>query len=122
MPFSSPGDLPKPGIEPMSPVLAGGFFLTESPEKSIYFRSQLLGPVRFPGLSELYDTLKFCSSSSIVKSLLLSLIVKALIVQLNQSGREPTLWGKPDCLDRLCYFRFVCLFLMPFSVALGISL
>ena len=122
MPFSSPGDLPKPGIEPMSPVLAGGFFLTESPEKSIYFRSQLLGPFRFPGSSKLYETLKFCSSSSIVKSLLLSLIVKALIVQLYQSGREPTLWGKPDCLDRLCYFRFVCLFLMPFSVALGISL
>ena len=26
LPFPSPGDLPDPGIEPVSPVLAGGFF------------------------------------------------------------------------------------------------
>ena len=26
LPFPSPGDLPNPGIEPMSPALAGGFF------------------------------------------------------------------------------------------------
>ena len=29
VPFSSPGDLPNPGIEPVSPALAGGFFTTE---------------------------------------------------------------------------------------------
>ena len=29
--FPSPGDLPTPGIEPMSPTLAGGFFTTEPP-------------------------------------------------------------------------------------------
>ena len=29
LPFPSPGDLPNPGIEPMSPALAGGFFTTE---------------------------------------------------------------------------------------------
>ena len=36
MPFSSPGDLPHPGIEPvslMSPALAGGFFATVPPGK-----------------------------------------------------------------------------------------
>ena len=36
MPFSSPGDLPDPGIETaclMSPALAGGFFTTEPPGK-----------------------------------------------------------------------------------------
>ena len=31
--FSSLGDLPDPGIEPMSPVLVGGFFTTEPPGK-----------------------------------------------------------------------------------------
>ena len=34
LPFSSPGDLPDPRIEPMSlvsPALAGGFFIAESP-------------------------------------------------------------------------------------------
>ena len=34
LPFPSPGDLLHPGIEPMSPALAGGFFTTEPPGKS----------------------------------------------------------------------------------------
>ena len=29
LPFPSPGDLPNPGMELMSPALAGGFFTTE---------------------------------------------------------------------------------------------
>ena len=29
LPFPSPGDLPKQGIEPTSPALVGGFFTTE---------------------------------------------------------------------------------------------
>ena len=36
LPFPSPGDLSNPGIEPESPVspaLAGGFFITEPPGK-----------------------------------------------------------------------------------------
>ena len=32
--FPSPGDLPDPGIEPMSLALLGGFFTTESPGKA----------------------------------------------------------------------------------------
>ena len=32
--FPSPGDLPGPGIKPISPALAGGFFTIEPPEKS----------------------------------------------------------------------------------------
>ena len=36
LPFSTPGDLPDPGIEPVSlvsPALAGGFFTSEPPGK-----------------------------------------------------------------------------------------
>ena len=33
LPFSSPGDLSDPEIEPESPALAGGFFTTELPGK-----------------------------------------------------------------------------------------
>ena len=29
LPLLSPGDLPNPGIKPVSPALAGGFFTTE---------------------------------------------------------------------------------------------
>ena len=39
LPLPTPGDLSDPGIEPMSPVLAGGFFTTEppgSPSKQIF--------------------------------------------------------------------------------------
>ena len=35
LPSPSPGHLPDPGIEPMSPVLAGGFFTTEPPGKPV---------------------------------------------------------------------------------------
>ena len=31
LPFSSAGDLPNPGIEPVSPALVGRFFITEPP-------------------------------------------------------------------------------------------
>lgn len=73
------------------------------------------------------NILKLCSSSSVVKSLLLSLIVKAQIVQLYQSGREPILWGKQDYLDKLCYFIFVCLsgsrhLVFRESLQIGVSL
>jgi len=33
LPFPSPGDLPQPEIEPMSPALAGRFFTAEPPGK-----------------------------------------------------------------------------------------
>ena len=33
LPFPSLEDLPNPGIKPMSPALAGGFFTTEPPGK-----------------------------------------------------------------------------------------
>ena len=36
LPFPSPGDLPNPGVEPVSrasPALSGGFFTTEPPGK-----------------------------------------------------------------------------------------
>ena len=34
LPFPSPGDLPNPGMEPASPILADGFFTTEPPGKT----------------------------------------------------------------------------------------
>ena len=31
LPFPSSGDIPHPGIKPMSPVFAGGFFISAAP-------------------------------------------------------------------------------------------
>ena len=36
LPFPPPGDLPDPGIEPVSSALAGGFFTTEPTERIFY--------------------------------------------------------------------------------------
>ena len=35
LPFPNPGDLPDPGIEPVSPALVGRFFTTEPPGKHL---------------------------------------------------------------------------------------
>ena len=35
LPFSSAGDLPDPGTEPVSPALVGVFFTTEAPGKPL---------------------------------------------------------------------------------------
>jgi len=35
LPFLRPGDLPNPGIDPVSPPLPGGFFTIEPPGKSL---------------------------------------------------------------------------------------
>ena len=36
LPFPSPGDVPNPGIEPASPALVCGFFITEQSVPSLY--------------------------------------------------------------------------------------
>ena len=50
LPFPSTGDLPDPGIEPMSPVLVGGFFTTEPLGKPTY--TPYLAQNRFSILAE----------------------------------------------------------------------
>ena len=35
LPFSSPGDLPDPGIKPATAALAGGIFTAQPPEKPL---------------------------------------------------------------------------------------
>ena len=44
LPFPPPGDLPDPGIEPMSPAMAGEFFITEQPGKPVTYKILLLPP------------------------------------------------------------------------------
>ena len=43
--FPPPGDLPNPGIKPISPALAGRFFITEPPGKLVLiYRCMYLVP------------------------------------------------------------------------------
>ena len=44
LPFPPPGDLPDPGIKPVSPAssaLTGGFFTTEAPGKPLTIRAKI---------------------------------------------------------------------------------
>ena len=41
LPLPFPGDLPNPGIEPMTPALAGGIFIIEPPGKPLHLRDIL---------------------------------------------------------------------------------
>ena len=49
LPFPSPGNLPNPGIKPMSLALAGRFFTTESPGKHPKERPEQNGRIRTLG-------------------------------------------------------------------------
>ena len=44
LPLLSPGDCPDPGIEPTSPALASGFFITEPPGKAQFIAHLSLQP------------------------------------------------------------------------------
>ena len=60
LPFPSPGDLPNPGLKPMSPALAGRFFTTESPGKPLFKITELKVTASF-----LYFHTHFCFSPAI---------------------------------------------------------
>ena len=47
-PFSSPGDLSNPGIEPVSPALADGFITTEPPGKPSLSGNNVQNQAKFP--------------------------------------------------------------------------
>ena len=55
LPFPPPGDLPDLGIEPASPALAGGFFITEPPGNPYVtlglMKASLFPPKKYPLLS-----------------------------------------------------------------------
>ena len=46
--FLPPGDIPDPGIEPVSPALAGRFFTTEPPGKPVAWLTQHLFSENLP--------------------------------------------------------------------------
>ena len=56
MEFSSPGNLPNPGIELVSPALAGGFFTTEAPGKPRFPAPLHLSPFSPPDRNRWVDS------------------------------------------------------------------
>ena len=68
LPFPPPGDLRNPGIESMSPALAGRFVTTEIPGKPMYKNTNYLVPVLVDQLSAGWVTMGlpgwFCGSGA----------------------------------------------------------
>ena len=79
LPFSSPRDLPDPGIELTFLALAGGFFITEPPGKSIQFSSvQSLSRVRHfatPWTAARQASLSITNSQSLPKLITIELVM-----------------------------------------------
>ena len=85
LPFPSPGDLPDPRIEPISPALAGGFFTTEplrKPNLTIlpscigirrFWEIKLLEESVYLSLVHMVEVLIFCFFSLDTKSLISNL-------------------------------------------------
>ena len=72
LPFPTPGDLPDPEIEPVSPALAGRFFTTAPPGKSWYSSYCYLVTKSCPLFETRWTTgcqasLTFCISLSLLK-------------------------------------------------------
>ena len=55
--FPSPGDLPDPGMEPMSPALAGVFFTTVPPGKPHYMQYTIANRMSVLKIMQSYDAL-----------------------------------------------------------------
>ena len=62
LPFPSPGDLPDPGIKPLSPALAGRFFTTEPPGKTLEDTKQFIILELGVGGLSLYSCLKLLNT------------------------------------------------------------
>ena len=74
LPFPTPGDLPDPGITPVFPALAGGFFTTEPLGKSFNYTHplkktcpKLLLILFFPGRAEQKDRIQNIAIRSLHK-------------------------------------------------------
>ena len=118
LPFPSPGDLPHPGIEPMSPVfpgLAGGFFTIEPPWKLIPWEVDLnalslfllvSSPVQQQGSSE-----RGSEEGRRVRSAhLLSFYSHRTVNRLHPSTRGPSSHQAALCAE-LCFLVRI----LPFS-------
>ena len=63
LPFPSPGDLPHPGIEPLSPALADGFSTTEPTCTRVYVLKLILTLASLLGVSPLWEPLAWLTPS-----------------------------------------------------------
>ena len=77
--FPSPGDLPNPGIEPISPVLAGRFFTIEPPGSPLLAISslQLLSCVQlcFPWTAACQASLSITNTRSLFRLMRIELVI-----------------------------------------------
>ena len=95
LPFSSPGDLPDPGIQPLSPALQADSLLSEAPGKLIfYFSKEMLNAY----LIQIIDSYPNPSCHTWAGSECRPIILLSLFVGGGKTflkGDEPSCWLTP---------------------------
>ena len=83
LPFPTPGDLPNPRTEPMSPALAGRFSITEPPEQpcNSIWTLHILEKICFPGCFLISNLVYGVASCSQVPYLVLNFCSKLFEVK-----------------------------------------
>ena len=93
LPFPTPGDLPYPGIEHRSPVLAGRFFTTEPPGRPSFAH-------RNSKICQVYSCCCYVTS----------VLSDSVRPHRRQSTRLPRPWDSPGKNNGVgCHFLFQCM-------------
>ena len=87
LPFLSPGGFPDPGIEPLSPALAGGFFTTEPQGKPLHACVQN----HFSGI-RLCSPVDYSPPGSSVRGILQARILKWVAISFSMGSSQPRKW------------------------------
>ena len=89
MPFPTSGDLPNPGIELVSPALAGGFFTSEPPGTDHQKNVCWVSP----------------SHSAQWRQQRKSILNHEIVEEISEVKSDTSWWSLPVCLERLCNTR-----------------
>ena len=99
LPFPPPGDLPNPGIKPMSPALAGGFFTLNHLRSPYVFigpvSQDFIEPRPKNSLTRLDQTLSFCYISRAP-----CMPPNSVCSFYRRENRDPKIGSSLQCQDR----------------------
>ena len=115
LPFSSPGDLSNPGIEPWSPVLAGRFFTTEPLGR----RETLLSSMK-ESESESEVASGSCEPMNCnlpgfsIHGIFQARILEWVVISFSRRSSRPGDWTQVSCIVGRCFTIWATRELLPY--------